>query len=75
MEELDGLAEQQSVKPPTAARAGTEHHVEGNAHQAGADTRACQVLDEAIGHRFKDIRAASAPQNCGISCRERGEEL
>ena len=72
MEELHGLAEQQSVKPPTAARAGSEYHVEGNTHQAGADTRACQVLDEAIGHRFKDIRAAGAPQHRGISCGEAG---
>lgn len=72
MEELDGLAEQQSVKPPAAARAGSKRHVEGNAHQAGADTRARQVLDESVGRRLKDIRAAGAPQHSGISCGEEG---
>lgn len=75
MEELDDLAEQQSVKPPAAARAGSECHVEGNAHQAGTDTRARQVLDEAIGDGFEDVCAARAPQHCGISCVEKGEEL
>lgn len=68
MEELDGLAEQQGVEPPAAARAGSECHVEGDAHQAGTDARTCQVLDEAIGHRFKDVCAAGAPQYGGISC-------
>lgn len=74
MEELDGLAEQQRVKPPAAAGAGSERHVEGDAHQAGADARARQVLDEAVCHRFKDIRAAGAPQHRGISCGEEGRE-
>lgn len=68
MEELDGLAEQQSVQPPAAARAGSQCNVEGNADQAGADPRARQVLDEAVGHGFKDVRAAGAPQHRGISC-------
>lgn len=68
MEELDGLAEHQSVKPPAAARAGSERHVEGNAHQAGADTRARQVLDESVGHGLEDVRAAGAPQHRGITC-------
>lgn len=70
MEELDGLAEYQSVKPPAAARAGSERNVEGDAHQAGADSWARQVLDEAVGHGFKDICAAGAPQDRGISCGE-----
>lgn len=61
MEELDGLAKQQSLKPPAAARADSERHVERNAHQAGTNSRARQVLDEAIGHGFKDICAAGAP--------------
>lgn len=69
MQELDALAEQQSVKPPAAAGAGTEHHVEWDAHQAGADTRAGQVFDEAVGHGFEDVCAAGAPQHRGISCR------
>lgn len=68
MEELDGLAEQQSVKPPAAARTGTQRQVEGNAHQAGADPRARQVLDEAVGDRFEDAGAAGAPQHCGVAC-------
>lgn len=77
MKELDGLAEYQSVKPPAAARAGSKCNVEGNTHQAGTDTWARQVLDEAVGHGFKDIRAAGAPQHRGISCgeEERGAEL
>lgn len=77
MEELDGLAEDQSVKPPAAPRAGSECDVEGNTHQAGADTRARQVLDKAIGHGLKHICAAGAPQHSGITCREgqRGAEL
>ena len=70
MEELDGLAEHQSVEPPAAAGARSERDVEGNAHQAGADTRARQVLDEAAGHRFKDVSAAGAPQHRGIACGE-----
>lgn len=70
MEELDGLADDQRVKPPAAARAGSESDVEGDAHQAGADSRARQVLDEAVGHGFKDICAAGAPQDRGISCGE-----
>ena len=74
MEELDGLAQHQSVKPPAAAGAGAERHVEGDAHHAGTDTRARQVLDEAIGHGFKDACAAGAPQHCGISCGVRGGE-
>ncbi len=77
MEELDGLAQHQSVKPPAAARTGSECNVEGNADQAGADPRACQVLDESVCHRFKDLCAAGAPQHRGISCGEekRGAEL
>lgn len=76
MQELDGLAEQQSVKPPAAARAGSQRHVERDADQAGADARARQVLDESVGHGFKDIRAAGAPQHRGISCEEeRGAAL
>lgn len=75
MEELDGLAEQQSVKPPAAARAGSERNIEGNADQAGADPRTCQVLDESVCHGLKDIRAAGAPQHRGISCEERGAEF
>lgn len=70
MEELDGLAEHQSVEPPAAAWARSKRNVEGNAHQAGADTWARQVLDEAAGHRFKDISAAGAPQHHGITCGE-----
>lgn len=77
MEELDWLAEQQSVEPPAAARAGSECHIERDADQAGTDTRARQVLDEAIGHRFKDVRAAGAPQHSGIACGQKktGERL
>lgn len=71
MEELEGLAEQQRVKPPAAAGAGSKRHVKGDAHQASADPRACQVLHKAIGHRFKDIRAAGAPQHRGIACERR----
>ena len=67
MEELEGLAEQQHVNPQAAARAGSEGHVKGDAHQTSADTRACQVLDESIGHGFKDTRAAGAPQHGGIT--------
>lgn len=70
MEELDGLAEQQSVKPPAAARAGSQGHVEGDAQQAGTDTRARQVLDKSVGHGFEDVCAAGAPQHRGISCGE-----
>ncbi len=70
MQELDGLAEQQSVEPPAAARAGSQRHVEGDADQAGADARARQVLDESVGHGFKDVGAAGAPQHRGIPCKE-----
>ncbi len=73
MEELDDLAQHQSVKPPAAARAGSERDVEGNADQAGTDARARQVLDESVGHRFKDISAAGAPQYRGVSCEEKGK--
>lgn len=77
MEELDGLAEYQSVKPPAAPRAGSKCNVKGNTHQAGANTRARQVLDKAVGHGFEHIRAAGAPQHGGITCgeEERGGEL
>lgn len=77
MEELDCLAEQQSVEPPAAARAGSECHVERDADQAGTDARACQVLNEAVGHRFKDVCAAGAPQHGGVACGQKktGEGL
>lgn len=71
MEELDDLADHQRVKPPAATRAGPQRHIEGNAHQACTDPWTRQVLDEAIGHRFKDIRAAGAPQHCGVTCGEK----
>lgn len=70
VEELEGLADQQSVEPPAAARAGPECNVEGNADQAGADARARQVLDESVGYGFEDVCAAGAPQHRGISCVE-----
>ena len=75
MEELHDLAEQQRVEPPAAPGAGSQGHVEGDAHQAGTDPGACQVLDEAIGHGFEDAGAAGAPQHGGVSCGEKGEEL
>lgn len=68
MQELEGLAEYRSVKPPAAARAGAQCNVEGDAHQAGTDSRARHVLHKAVGDGFKDIGAAGAPQHCGISC-------
>lgn len=70
MEEFDGLAEQQRVKPQAAAGTGSERRVKGDAHQAGADTRACQVLYESIGHGLEDARVAGAPQHCCITCEE-----
>lgn len=75
MEELESLAEHQRVKPPAAARTGPQGHVEGDAHQAGADPGARQVLDESIGHRFKDVCGAGAPQHGGITCREEQRRL
>lgn len=68
LEELDGLADDQSVKPPAAAGADPQRDVEGNARQAGAHPRARQVLDEAAGDRFKDAGGAGAPQHGGVAC-------
>lgn len=70
VQELEGLAEDNGVKPPAAAGAGAQRDVEGDAHQAGADPRARHVLHEAVGHRLEDVGAAGAPQHCGVSCRE-----
>lgn len=70
MEELEGLAEQQRVKPQAAARAGSKGHIERDTHQAGTNARTCKVLDESIGHGFKDTRAARAPQHGGVTCGE-----
>lgn len=72
MQELEGLAEDDGVKPPAAAGAGTQHNVEGHARQAGADPRARHVLHEAAGHGLEDFGAAGAPQHCGVSCRKDG---
>lgn len=71
VEELESFAEHQRVKPQAAPRIGSECHIKGDAHQAGTDTRPCQVLDESIGHCFKDVCAAGAPQHSGITCREK----
>lgn len=68
MQELEGLAEYRCVKPPAAAGAGAQCNVEGDAHQASTDSRARHVLHEAVGDGFKDVGAAGAPQDCGISC-------
>lgn len=70
MQELEGLAEDDGVKPPAAAGTGAQCDVEGDAHQAGADPRARHVLHEAVGHRLEDVGAAGAPQHCGVSCGE-----
>lgn len=70
VQELEGLAEDDGVKPPAAAGAGAQCDVEGDAHQAGADPRARHVLHKAVGHRLEDLGAAGAPQHCGVSCGE-----
>lgn len=70
VQELEGLAEDDGVEPPAAAGAGAQCDVEGDAHEAGADPRACHVLHEAAGHRLEDVGAAGAPQHCGVSCGE-----
>lgn len=70
VQELEGFAEQQSVQPPAAARAGAQHYVEGDAHQPSADPRAGQVLDEPVGDRLEDVCAAGAPQHGGVTCGE-----
>lgn len=70
MQELEGLAEDDGVKPPAAAGAGAQRNVEGDAHQAGADPRARHVLHKAAGHGLEDARAAGAPQHRGVPCRE-----
>lgn len=67
MQELDCSTQHQRVDPEAAARAGVQEHVEGHAHQAGADTRAGQVLNEASGDRLEDVGAAGAPQHGGIA--------
>lgn len=75
MQEFDDLAEQQSVQPQAAAGTGPQRHVEGDAHESGADSRARQVLDESFGNWFKDSRAAGAPQHGRITCgKEKGVE-
>lgn len=74
LEELDSLAHHQSVEPPAAAGTDPEGDVEGNTHQARADPRARQVLDEAAGDRFKDAGGAGAPQHCGVACGRRDED-
>lgn len=71
VEELESFAEHQRVKPQAASRIGSECHIKGYAHQAGTDTRPCQVLDESISHCFKDVCAAGAPQHGGITCQEK----
>lgn len=68
LEELDGLAHEQSVKPPAATRTDPERDVKGNARQARADPRARQVLEEAAGDRSEDARGAGTPQHRDIAC-------
>lgn len=67
VEELDSAAEHRRVDPEAAARAGVQEHVEGHAHQAGADSRAGQVLNEASGDCLEGVGAAGAPQHGGIA--------
>lgn len=68
LEELDGLAHDQSVKPPAATWTDPERDVKGNARQARADPRARQVLDEAAGDGLEDARGAGTPQHCDVAC-------
>lgn len=71
VQELDGPTESWSVDPEAAARAGVQENIERHAHQASADSRAGQVLNEASGDRLEDVGAAGAPQHSGITCERR----
>lgn len=59
MQEFDNLAEEHSVDPPAALRAGTKDDVEGHADQASTNPRAGQVFNEPVGDRFEHGCAAS----------------
>lgn len=71
VQKLDGPTEHWRVDPEAAARAGVQKHVERHAHQAGADSRAGQVLNEAPGDCLEDVGAAGAPQHGGVAWEER----
>lgn len=68
LEEPDGLAHDQSVKPPAATWTDPESDVKGNAGQSRTDPWACQVPDEAAGDRFEDARGGGTPQHRDIAC-------
>lgn len=74
VQELDGSTEHWSVDPEAAARAGVQEHVERHAHQAGTDSWAGQILNEASSDCLEDVGAAGAPQHGGIAWEQKQKE-
>lgn len=67
VEELDSATERRRVNQEAVEWAGIQEHIEGHAHQAGADSRACQVLNKAPGDCLEDVGSAGAPQHGGVA--------
>lgn len=74
VQELDGSTEHWCVDPEAAARAGVQENVERHTHQAGADPRAGQVLNEASRDCLEDVGAAGTPQHGRIAYRRENRE-